>query len=707
MRISRSRLVVLASILSVWSILWGAPAVAQQTLCIPDAVGVPGELGPPIWWDPAELYSTTEPTDKDPRWHGALRITHGSGTTERVALRALHTRDPDSQVQLYLSWKVENDTFTSAVQKVLVGFAPDCSSGGEVCDPAQRYVIAVDIRHKDLGAGTRTVAGDPTWFQPHVYRFQQATTNGQDQYALVQPPPAWLADFRLWFAPAPAERTWTVNMLIPASGRIEQGLPLTSDFFMTYSVRVLNALGTGFETWPRNQTCGGACAPGSAMTHTPMGVGQGARAPQVQHWGRFHFGNDGSCAHGISLEVADVGTLPAGADPLIATLGQEIRRDAENIFVARPENASGVEVLPGTIQAIFRMASWGSTPTGQTIIDEGDWLDIYEDRSMITVVNASAIAHGSKGVIQTEWHPETEREMCLYDAPGAMDCAGIESKGSHQCILVELRSPGGNYVFTNESVQRNMDFVDLAGRSRSLAIEGVISPRGALPIPGQGSRAMYLHVHLRNLSLEVNLDEYQMMLDELDQRYEGWAAEQGSFGDLARFMPAAMIHVYHETGEDDPYDELPVLQDQASFGFFVWPPREEIPTSWRLVIDGADEIEPGLYRMEVSDTGTAIVRVRLAALTGNDTRFEPGDPSWRSQKHCDTRREGIDAGECEANFEPQPPPPPIEDEATCGGCHGEPAMAGRASRGGLLLLGVLFLGWYGLRRRTDAGRAQR
>ncbi len=704
MRISRSRLVVLASILTGWSILLGAPASAQQTLCIPDAVGVPGRSGPPIWWDPAELYSTTEPTDKDPRWHGALRITHGSGTSERVALRALHTRDPDSRVQLYLSWKVENDTFTSAVQKVLVGFSPDCASGAKDCDPAQRYVIAVDIRHKDPGAGTRTVAGAPSWFAPHLYRFQQGPMNGQDRYVLVDPPP-WFADFRLWFAPALAEGTWTVNMLIPVSGALDEGLPLTADFFMTYSVRVLNGLGTGFETWPRNQTCGGACSVGSAMSHTPPGIGQGAQAPEVQYWGRFRFGNDGVCAQGISLEVADVGTLPAGGDPLLATLGHEIRRDAENIFVARPENASGVEVLPGTLQAIFRMASWGSTPTGQTIIDEGDWLDIYEDRSVTTVVNASAITHGSKGVIQTEWHPETAREMCLYDAPGAMNCAAIESKGSHQCILVELRSPGGNYVFTNESVQRNMDFVDLANRSRSLALEGVITPRGALPIPGQGSRAMYLHVDMRNLPLDVNLDEYQAMLRELDARYKGWEAERGSFGDLARFMPAAIIHVYHETGEADPYDELPVLQDQASFGFFVWPPRDEIPTSWRLAIDGADEIEPGVYRMEVSDTGTAIVRVRLEALTGDDAGFEPGDPSWRSEEHCDTRSEGIDAEECEANFEPQPPP--IDDEARCGGCHGEPAAAGRASRGGLLLLGLLFLGWYGLRRRVHAGRAQR
>lgn len=702
MRISRSRLVLLAPILSGWSILQAGPAVAQQTLCIPEAVGVPGNAGPPIWWDPDELYSTTEPTDKDPRWRGALRITHGSGTSERVSLRALYEPDDGFNV-LYLSWKVENDTFTSAVQKVLVGFAPDCSSVVNGCDPAERYVIAVDINHTAPDAGARTVAGAPSWFQPHLYRFQQATTNGQDQYELVDSPP-WFADFRLWFAPAPDERTWTVNMLIPVSGSLRGGLPLTDEFFMTYSVRVLNGLGTGFETWPRNQTCGGACTLGSAMTHTPAGIGQGARAPQVQHWGRFRMGTDGRCAQGISLDVADVGTLPPGVDPLTTTLGQEIRRNAENMFIARPENASGAEVLPETIQAVFRMASWGSTPTGATIFDEGDWLDIYEDRSTTTVLNPSAIPHGNKGVIETEWHPETEREMCLYDAPGATGCAGIESKGRHQCILVELRSSGGNYVFTNESVQRNMDFVDLAIRARSLSIEGVITPRGAPPIPGQDSRAMYLHVDMRHLPLEVSPDEYQRMLGELDERYAGWEAERGSFADLARFMPAAMVHVYHETGALDPYDELPVLEDQASFGFLVWPPRDEIPTSWRLAIDGADEIAPGVYRMEVSDTGTAIVRVRLEALSEDDPGFEPGDPAWRSEKHCDTRREGVEQEECESNFEPVPPP--IEEEATCGGCHGEPAAAGRASRGGLLLLGLAFLGWYGLRRRIHAGRAR-
>ena len=201
MRISCSRLVLLALILSGWSILEERPAMAQQTLCIPDAVGVPGNSGPPIWWDPAELYSTTEPTDKDPRWRGALRISHGSGTTERVSLRALRSLE-DGVEYLYLSWKVESDTFSSAVQKVLVGFAPDCSSGGEGCDPAERYLIAVDIQHRDPGAGMRTVAGAPSWFRVYLYRFQQATTNGQDRYALVETPSSF-GDFRLWFAPAP------------------------------------------------------------------------------------------------------------------------------------------------------------------------------------------------------------------------------------------------------------------------------------------------------------------------------------------------------------------------------------------------------------------------------------------------------------------------------------------------------------------------
>jgi hypothetical protein len=215
---------------------------------------------------------------------------------------------------------------------------------------------------------------------------------------------------------------------------------------------------------------------------------------------------------------------------------------------------------------------------------------------------------------------------------------------------------------------------------------------------------MYLHVDARSLPREVSAGEYEKLLGALDEGYARWEAEQGSFADLARFMPAVMVHVYRETAELDPYDGSPVLDDQASFGLLLWPPRDQIPTGWRLAIDGADEIAPDVYRMEVSDTGAAVVRVRVKALAGNDTGFAPGDPSWRSQKHCDTRTEGRDAGDCESNFEPVPPE--VEGESSCGGCHGEPAAAGRAGRGGLLLLGLSFLGWYGLRRRVRAGRGE-
>lgn len=719
MRTVRMRACLLGlAVTAIWPLSTSSTASAQEALCVPKAIGVPGNAKPPIWWDPAELYSTTEPTDKDPRWKGALRIAHGSGLSERVAMRALyHPSLPDGTQHLYLSWKIENEDFTSQVQKVLVGLAPDCSGGG--CDPDERYVIAVDINHQAPGAGARTVAGDPVWFARYLYRYEAATTNGQDRYTLIASP-AWFDRSRMWFAPDPAEKTWTVNMLIPVSSGREDGLPLTEDFFMTYSVAIGNALGVGYETWPRNQTCGGMCTLSTAMTHTPSGIAPQARAPQVASWNRFRFGVAGDCTEGISLDIMDIGILPGGGDPHTAVLGHEIQRDAENIFVARPENNTGGTVADKTIQAIFRMANWGSTPTGGTVIDEGDWLDLYDDRDpKPEVLNDGDILDGDKGVMQTEWHPETDREKCLYGAPDAGDCTGIEQKGKHQCVMVELKSHGGNYVFTNDSVHRNMNFVDVEEGAMAMALEAFITPKGARRIPDRRERYVYVQADLRHMPARVDPKEYERMIGELDGRRKRWHEERGSYADLARFLPTVAIHVYHETGELDRSNEKEVLEDQASFGLFVNPPRKVIPLGWGLAIDGAVEVAPGLYKMRISDVGTAIVRVRVKALTDKDPGIKPGDPLWRSKEHKDTRCEKLDERQCEqpsgkmlasgldqaagdgdldglADFED------LDGVGAPGaaGCQSAPAAAGSATS--LLLLGLALLGWYALRRRARA-----
>lgn len=727
MRMSPSRLSLLAvTIIAGWQLASPAPASAQDRVCIPQAVGVPGNSGPPIWWDPSELYSTTEPTDKDPRWKGALRIAHGSGFVERVALRALHhPSEPDGLQHLFLSFKVENANFDQAVQRVLVGLGPDCSSRPVGCDADLRYVIATDINHMEPGAGTRTVAEAPSWFPAYLYQFSEHADDGQDLYTLVDNPP-WMSRFRLWFAPDPSERTWTVNMLIPVSEDLDDGLPLREEFIMTYAVRLSTGIGGGIavESWPREQDCDGNCTTTSAMTHSP--AFSQARAPQLEYWGAFSLGNTGSCVQGISLASSDIGILPDGGDPLTATLGHEISRTDENIFVARPENQTGDTIPAETLQATFRLANWGSTPTGGTAIDTGEWLDIYFDRDPAPeVLNEDSIADGNKGVLQTEWHPETPTEMCYYDAPGAGDCTGIEPRGKHQCLLVELKSHGGDYLFTNESVHRNMNFVDVEEGRSSIEMQAFVTPKGAKPAGDERSHIVYLQVDLRHMPLEVNPKEYELMLRELERKKKGWLEERGGFGDLARFMPTAVVHVYHETGEQAGFGrkEAPVMQDQASFGLFVDPPREVIPLGWGLAIDGAVQVAPNLYRMKVSDEGVAIVRVRMKALTKEDGKLAPADPKWRSESHKDTRCLGLDKELCMMENLPKSTEPrvidlreipswaleaggdePIAgDPLAGGGCQSAPGSWTGA--GAPLMLGFLLLLAYGLRRRALARRA--
>jgi MYXO-CTERM domain-containing protein len=290
-------------------------------------------------------------------------------------------------------------------------------------------------------------------------------------------------------------------------------------------------------------------------------------------------------------------------------------------------------------------------------------------------------------------------------------------------VMVELKSHGGNYLFTNDSVHRNMNFVD-AEAGAEMALEAFITPRGALRIPDRRERYVYVQIDRRHMPVQVDPKEYERMIKELDERKKRWQEERGSYADLARFQPTLAIHVYHETGEFDRPNEKEVIEDQASFGLFVNPPRQEIPLGWGLAIDGAVEIAPDLYKMRISDVGTAIVRVRMKAITDKDPKFERGDPAWRSKDFKDTRCEKLDERECE-----QPSGKALSlasgidqgvesgdldgvddleglDDVEHGvapgaaGCQSTPAGTGSAVS--LLVLGLALLGWYALRRRTRA-----
>lgn len=253
----------------------------------------------------------------------------------------------------------------------------------------------------------------------------------------------------------------------------------------------------------------------------------------------------------------------------------------------------------------------------------------------------------------------------------------------------------------------------------SLALEAFITPRGAPRIPERRERYVFVQADLRHMPVQVDPKEYERMIGDLDKRRKRWHEERGNYADLARLVPTVAIHVFHETGQFDGKDKQ-VLKDQASFGFFVNPPRKVIPRGWGLAIDGAVEVAPNLYKMRVSDIGTAIVRVRLKALTDKDPKFDRGDPAWRSKAHKDTRCEKLDERECEqpggkqllslsseldqaAGYGDADGFDDLENIDDAGapeasGCQSVPAAGGSAVS--LLLLGLALLGWYALRRRA-------
>jgi hypothetical protein len=70
-----------------------------QPYCVPNAIGVPGNPGPPAWW------TSPQPLD-DPRWQGALGNSTGLG--DQAEVRAV-TYNDGTKDYIVLSFQVKAD----------------------------------------------------------------------------------------------------------------------------------------------------------------------------------------------------------------------------------------------------------------------------------------------------------------------------------------------------------------------------------------------------------------------------------------------------------------------------------------------------------------------------------------------------------------------------------------------------------------------
>lgn len=633
------RAATLSSLLFVVAALVGGTAEsAAPKMCIADAAGVPGSPGTPDWFTPGQVTNTNQPNriayqPMDPRWLGAMTLDFGSGSISEVEYRALHTQSGQQRF-LLLSWQIKSIAQFGVDQtRLYAGFYNQAANSGALITVILKNTATGEEPGMFFPPGTPvarssadTVGGSP------YFEVVLTTGTGTDPATWTSPAatPGWLtSSLRTWINAQVNPYKWTVQVRVPLSANIADGIDLQPASFRMWHYAQVEALLSGSAppaivpyTWPRPD-------PGQpALTYASFLQGiQQVYPPAIDpnvadgdtSWGEFALvanpAADATCG-GIYLTTDRIGTR---ATPF----SSQIKLDANNTFFAEPHNRAGA-IGNNIMSATFKIANWGSQ-VGDT--QAASWTA----PAALTNVPSGPVAANAFGNIEGQWNPSANlADICPFigqsggaGVPGNPACPNVNpTRLSHQCIMVELQGPGLNFV--RDSAFRNMDFVKASTFER----EAEISVVGLDAMPA-GQRDVFLYVERRNMPRyptkvgepgeepgEQPQDPPGADVNRIDAVLAGRLRHSDE--DIANLMPTWIVHAYHDTGERIRLSsgEHTVLQPQNAFGYFVQ--HEGAFNGWADVIEGADRLREDLYKVAPQNDGAVRVKTIVQAVEGNE-----------------------------------------------------------------------------------------
>ena len=610
-----------------------AMKVQSQSICIPEARGVPNlngqpMNGPPNWRGGPTMMLTRF---DDPRWRGAVSQSHNG----EVEFRALHkTGSPDT---LFLSWRAlidgsldqpptsigtsptYGDQLVVGIKQpndksiiIRLGFGPNPSDNEEA--GSVRYGV-----YEWDSVNPLTSAGSPPWINSAA---------------------AWT-----WLDAQSGNRSWSFQIAIPIStGGINSGVNIPTSFQMFYAFLVQMATTYPESDWPD-------------LPPIKDNFNQVTYPDTTLPWGSFSWGGSStSCAGDVALDPLQIGR----GDVTGNIVDYQVQFDlppgpnsVQNLITARPQNISGVSIPANRIQADFFLSNYGSQVPIASF-----WQKISPVAPTSPLNTTDMSTSGSFGVIQFPWivpvTPADQRCWYITDpsfVPAICPSAGI----SDQCILVQLSvvpatPPPAPIVFKNQSTYMNMLFK----KASTLRHRAQISVVGLQPLAdGRFTRDVYLYVETVNMSARTSLDALgksavtatrdTMIVAHQDtalrtpwgiirlgrgdslripikrtllaagaspgQRFaavrEAAAAGKLSVAQVDSQVPTYRIHAYHATG--DSLGKLPILEAQTSFGYWVEHDGEIM--GWRHHIEGEHlvRLAPNYYKIEVPNSGRSII----------------------------------------------------------------------------------------------------
>ncbi len=588
-----------------------------QSLCIPQASGVPALPGPPNWWNSTGGEPNYWPRLDDPRWRGALARSFGTGANEHVSFRAL--RDSNA---LYLSWHVKVDpSLDPFVDALRVGFGPGGGASDQLIE-----VFPFTSAPADLVAQVPPATST------------QLRTGAGGTWVAQSSEPTWLATAagftRVWLDVS--NQVWAINMRVPVAVPYNDGIDLSGNFRMWFELQV--SLPAGGVIYYRLDT------------QTYDNILNGTDASTWPEFSRTLSITDPSCVQGVSIASSGVGTR--FVDSAGVARPNRIDLTGPNTFFAEPTNNTGAAIGAGQIQGTFRIANWGTQPDWNDVVDPLN--SLWKQINSTPVTNAGMIPAGttaSQGAgndLSFSW-TMTAAERCEFVgqtgvpgvAAGDPSCPNVSPiRRPHQCMLVELS--GGGYTYTPASVYRNMDFVDASRFTR----RAQVSVAGLAPLSGVSQRDVYLYVKTYQMPKDIKAKPQRYLLRDFDKLREillrremdstathlrqGVAPEARMvyldrkklparpplgvpFDTLNQLYRTYVVHAYHDTGERVMIRSVKrrVMQLQSSFGYYV--NHEGALSGWDTALGGAQEVAPDYYLVVTPEGGSKEIRTTVTA----------------------------------------------------------------------------------------------
>ena len=576
---------------------------AAQAVCVPTAVGVPGNPGPPDWLG---AVTPGQEGHLDPRWNGSLSVGHNDGQAHFRALRA----DVGPAHYLYTSLRVKTD----AQGKDLSGANGDrVAIGFGRADRSLAYRITLRVDTSAAVNGGTIVYDEAThqWTgKLKVEAFEEWKAGAWHSYVVGSVPntrpilPTWLRDDTRVYVTCAAGgcavgTSFNVQVRIPVGGppvdtsgavtdaSFNGGLEVNGDMvayhrlashFIVSTVPVLDETTTNY-VWP----------------NIPIGPGLPPQdKPDVSTWVAVSAGGPATCAGTIGFEghqqIATGNTPPTDIT-------------ATTTFHARPRNNSGANVNPSHLKATFRIADWGST-----LFSSPQWRDMCASNPATT--STTPVPSGS----ELDLTCDATIDPCDY-IPCPAHAPPTHS--AHQCILAQLETAPAAplLVFGREAWWNNMQM-----RESSVVEETAIVSTQGLRGLGAG-RDVYLYVEQLNMprvQTEVGTNGAAVGARPIEQPLDPdvagmYARGRMSADALEARMPTYRVHVFHDTGVVAP-EGARVLMPAPSFGYYLY--HQGPFYGWRDELTAAGLVSLGgnLYKVHVDTDDSAKVKVHVESV---------------------------------------------------------------------------------------------